>query len=103
LSTWCTPSPTITTTRPVKPSAAATKLSTVDTVVYCVSPVPSPVIATGVVPSAPAASSPSRTDARSPASTASATEPCLSAAARPSKSTVVTSSTSAEARVPTPA
>ena len=38
------------TTRPVKPSAAATKLSTVEVVVYWVSPVPSPVTADPVVP-----------------------------------------------------
>ena len=100
LSRWATPAPTVSTTRPVKPSAAATKLSTVDVVVYWVSPVPSPVTATPVVPSTPAASSPSRTAARSPASTASASEPRPTAAASASKSSALTSSTSAAVRTP---
>src|SRR5690606_31105856 len=46
-----TPLPTSNTTRPVNPSAAATKLSTLEVVVYWVSPVPSPVTATGTDPS----------------------------------------------------
>jgi hypothetical protein len=90
----------VSTTRPVKPSAAATKLSTVDEVVYCVSPVPSPVTPTAVSPPTPAASRPSRTAARSPASTASASEPRAMPAASASKSNVDTSSTSAAVRTP---
>jgi hypothetical protein len=56
-------------------------LSTVEAELYWVSPVPSPVTEAGVVGSTPAARSPSRTRARSAASTAMADEPRWTAAA----------------------
>jgi hypothetical protein len=81
VSRSATTEPTTTTTRPLKPSAAATTLSTVEVTVYWVSPVPSPVTETGVLPSSPAASSPSRSWARSPASRVTATGPYPAAVA----------------------
>ena len=100
LSRPATAAPRVSTTRPAKPSAAGTMLSTVDVEVCCVSPVPSPVMATGVAGSRPAASSPSRTPASSPAATDSAAQSRAAAAARAAKSTVDRSSTSAAARTP---